>query len=155
MFARASAASAGCAGVTGGAFLVGAALAQQRRVVALGDRRGIERERLESGEPGADVGVGQAFRVQLLVEVAIQAELADARHVLGAGAEPGAVEDVDNRRVVERRRPGLGDRARRRQQEHARDQGAAVARNADETVSMSPRPPSVRRGVGPPSLSRG
>ncbi len=61
--------------------------------------------------------------MQLLVEVAIEAELADARHVLGAGAEPGAVEDVDDRGVVERSRAGLRDGARRRQQEHAGDEG--------------------------------
>ena len=155
MFARASAASAG---LPASSFLSGAALAQQRRVVALGDRRGIERERLEAGEPGADLGVGQAFGVQLLVEVAIQAELADARDVLGAGAESRAVEDVDDRGVVERRRPGLRDGARRRQQEHAGDEGqggrAERGCNHGHVSSTSFGPSRSWTGVPVPRLKK-
>ena len=90
---------------------LGPALAQERGVVALGDRRRVERQRLEVGQAGPHRGIRELLRMELLVEIALEAHLTDARHVARRRAERRPRQHMGDRGVVGRR---LGRRRRTR-----------------------------------------
>jgi hypothetical protein len=64
-------------------------------------------DRREPGEPGADGAVGDAVRLQLLLDVTLQADCADRCHVARTRSEAHTVEHVDDGsyRRRETRRP--------------------------------------------------
>jgi hypothetical protein len=59
-------------------------------------------DRGETGEPGADGAVGDAFRLQLLFDVALHADISHRRHVAAARSEANPVEYVDDGFIVRR-----------------------------------------------------
>ena len=131
------------------------ALAQQRRVIALGDGRRIEGQRLEWCESRPHGGVRQPLGVELLIDVPLQSERPHMGDIFGTAAEAHTIEDVDDRQVVECRGSGLRDGAGRRQQQHAghHGRGAGTERRCNDGHVSSTS--LVRRGVGPSSATRG
>ena len=73
---------------------------QLRDLELLRDLTRAHPDRRQAGEPRGDGAVGNPLRLELLLDVALQADFPDRRHVAGARTEAHPVEDVDDGFVV-------------------------------------------------------
>jgi hypothetical protein len=92
-------------------------------VVVFGDLPAAERQRLESGQPSRHRRIGDPLRRELLVDVPGQPDLAHPFDISGAGAEPDAVQHVQDRLVVGTARNGRAGKRGGRQRRGGNDDG--------------------------------